>query len=62
MSNHFDTTNYANQIVSNLERRGYTKDMIIGYLQGTLSGLKYLSSKDISEYLRRTVNETEKPY
>jgi hypothetical protein len=62
MSNHFDTTNYANQIVSNLERQGFTKDMIIGYLEGTINGLKYLSSQEISEYLRRTVNDTDKPY
>jgi hypothetical protein len=62
MINHFDTTNYANQIVSNLERQGFTKDMIIGYLEGTINGLKYLSSTEISEYLRRTVNDTDKPY
>jgi len=55
-----DTTNYANQIVSNLERRGFTKDMIIGYLEGTLNCLRYLESNEVSEYLRRTVNDSDK--
>ena len=58
MKNYFDTTDYSNQIVQNLESKGYTKDMIIGYLQGTLNGLKYIESKKISDYLQHTVQDT----
>lgn len=55
-----NTTDYASQIVQNLETQGYTKDMIIGYLQATLSGLKYLELNEITQYLKRTVEVTQK--
>ncbi len=54
-----NTTNYANQIVTNLEAKGYSKDMIIGYLEGTINGLRYLENKKVEEYLARTVKETQ---
>lgn len=54
-----NTTDYANELVKNLEDKGYTKDMVIGYLQGTISGLKYLESKKVDQYLARTVKETQ---
>ena len=54
-----NTTNYANKIVENLEAQGYTKDMVIGYLEGTISGLKYLENEKVDEYLARTVKETQ---
>jgi hypothetical protein len=54
-----DATNYANKIVENLEAQGYTKDMVIGYLEGTISGLKYLENKKVDEYLARTVKDTQ---
>jgi hypothetical protein len=54
-----NTTNYANKIVENLEAQGYTKDMVIGYLEGTISGLKYLENEEVDKYLARTVKETQ---
>jgi len=54
-----DTTNYANKIVSALESKGYTKDMVIGYLEGTLNGLKYLENKKISQYMQNTVKDLQ---
>lgn len=54
-----NTTNYANQIVQNLEAQGYTKDMVIGYLEGTINGLKYLENEKVDQYLARTVKETQ---
>lgn len=54
-----NTTNYANKIVENLEAQGYTKDMVIGYLEGTINGLKYLENKKVDEYLARTVKDTQ---
>ena len=56
-----NTTNYANKIVENLEAQGYTKDMVIGYLEGTINGLRYLENKKVEEYLARTVKETAQP-
>lgn len=54
-----NTINYANKIVQNLEAQGYTKDMVIGYLEGTINGLKYLDSDEVNEYLARTVKDTQ---
>jgi hypothetical protein len=54
-----NTTNYANKIVENLEAQGYTKDMVIGYLEGTINGLKYLENEEVDKYLARTVKETQ---
>jgi hypothetical protein len=54
------TTNYATQIVNNLEAKGYTKDMIIGYLEGTINGLKYLDSKQVEKYLKQASKDSEK--
>ena len=54
-----NTTNYANKIVENLEAQGYTKDMVIGYLEGTINGLKYLENEKVDKYLARTVKETQ---
>ena len=54
-----DTTNYANKIVSSLESKGYTKDMVIGYLEGTLNGLKYLENKKISQYMQNTIKDLQ---
>jgi len=54
-----DTNNYTNKIVSMLEEKGYTKDMVIGFLEGTLNGLKYLENKKISQYLQNTVKDLQ---
>lgn len=35
-----NTTNYADQIVKNLESKGCSKDYIIGFLSSTLEGVK----------------------
>ena len=53
------TTNYGNEIVKNLEAQGFTKDMVIGYLQGTLNGLRYLENEKVLEYLKRTVEQAK---
>lgn len=53
------TTNYGNEIVNNLEAQGFTKDMVIGYLQGTLNGLRYLENEKVLEYLKRTAEQTK---
>jgi hypothetical protein len=54
-----DTTDYANQIVNKLEAKGYSKDMIIGFLQGTISSLKYMENKTISNYLSKVVKDIQ---
>jgi hypothetical protein len=54
-----DTTDYANQIVNKLEAKGYSKDMIIGFLQGTISSLKYMENKTISNYLSKVVKDVQ---
>ena len=50
--------NYGTEITNKLEAKGYTKDMIIGYLEGTINGLKYLDNpKQATQYLERTLKE-----
>ena len=53
------TTNYGQEIVNNLEAQGFTKDMVIGYLQGTLNGLRYLENEKVLEYLKRTAEQAK---
>lgn len=55
-----DYTNYGLEIVSHLEAKGFTKDMVIGYLQGTLNGLRYLENEKVLEYLKRTVEQSKR--
>lgn len=52
------TTDYANQIVNNLEKKGESKDYIIGFLTATVNGLKYIETNEIKDYLQRTVKQT----
>jgi hypothetical protein len=54
-----NTTNYATEVVNNLKAQGYTENMIIGYLEGMVNGLKYLENKKVDQYLARTVKETQ---
>lgn len=53
------TINYATEVVKNLKAQGYTENMIIGYLEGTINGLKYLENEKVDQYLARTVKETQ---
>ena len=54
-----NTTNYGTEIVNNFEKQGESKDFIIGFLQATLNGLRFLENDQIAEYLKRTVKQTE---
>ena len=54
-----NTTSYGTQIVKALEEKGQSKDYIIGFLQATLNGLRFLENDQIAEYLKRTVKQTE---
>jgi len=56
-----NTTSYGTQIVNALEEKGQSKDYIIGFLQATLNGLRFLENDQIAEYLKRTVKQTEEP-
>jgi hypothetical protein len=51
--------NYADVILSNLEARGYNKDMIIGYLQGILDGLQRDDSGPVISYLQKVMENTQ---
>ena len=52
-------TQYAHEIVNNLEKKGESKDYIIGFLTATINGLRHLESKEVQEYLQRTVKQTQ---
>jgi len=54
-----NNTSYGTQIVKALEEKGQSKDYIIGFLQATLNGLRFLENDQIAEYLKRTVKQTE---
>ena len=52
--------NYAHLIITNLEKRGESKDFIIGYLSATLNGVRYMQNQsEILEYLERAVNQSQ---
>jgi len=53
------TTNYGTEIVSNLEKKGESKDFIIGFLQATLNGLRHLENEKTLEYLKRSVEHSK---
>jgi hypothetical protein len=59
MINHH-TTNIANEIVKNLEAKGESKDYIIGFLTATLEGLRHLEDEKINQYLKQTLNQTQR--
>lgn len=53
-------TNYSQQIVANLEKKGESKDYIIGFLQATIDGLRHITdAKDILAYIKRSVEHTQ---
>ena len=54
-----NNTNYAHQIVNNLEKKGESKDFIIGFLTATVDGLRHLTSADqIEAYLKDSVKHS----
>jgi hypothetical protein len=50
--------NKVNQIVENLEKKGESKDFIIGFLSATLDQIKYITNETFEEYLDRTIKQT----
>jgi len=51
--------NKVHQIVENLEKKGESKDFIIGFLSATLDQVKYIADDEtFEEYLDRTVKQT----
>lgn len=51
--------NYAHQIVNNLEKKGESKDFIIGFLSATIDGLRHLTNtKQIESYLKDSVKHS----
>ena len=54
-----NNTNYAEQIVNNLEAKGESKDFIIGFLQATLDGLRHLDNPEVTKYIQQTVKQTK---
>ena len=55
-----DTINYAQEIVTHLREQGYTPESIIGYLQGTLDGLRHLENEQVTAYLENTWKASQK--
>lgn len=52
--------NFAEEITKNLEKRGETKDFIIGYLCATLNATReQKDAQGVCDYLARTVKQTE---
>jgi len=54
-----NNTNYAEQIIKNLEAKGESKDFIIGFLQATLDGLRHMNNPEVMKYLQQTVKQTK---
>ena len=54
--NHMTTKDYGSTILKNLEKRGYTKDLMISHLTGVLDGLKYLDNKHLHEFMEREID------
>lgn len=52
-------TNYANNIVNELEKKGESKDYIIGFLTATINGLRYLENEQVEDYLKRSVKHAQ---
>lgn len=51
--------NKVHKIVENLEKKGESKDFIIGFLTATLDQVKYIvDEKQFENYLDRTVKQT----
>jgi len=55
-----NTTSYGTQIVNNFEKQGESKDFIIGFLQATLNGLRFLENDKVLEYMKRSVEQSKK--
>ncbi len=53
-------TNYAQQIVTNLEKKGESKDFIIGFLAATIDGLRHLENKKVHEYMEKTIQHSKR--
>jgi len=54
-----NNTNYAEQIIKNLEAKGESKDFIIGFLQATLDSLRHMNNPEVMKYLQQTVKQTK---
>ena len=54
-----NNTNYAHQLINNLEKKGESKDYIIGFLTATIDGLKYIDNQQVIDYLQRSVKQTQ---
>jgi len=54
-----NTTDYGSTILKNLEKRGYTKDMMIGHLTGVLNGLKYLDDQQLHQFMDREIDYSD---
>lgn len=51
--------NKVQQIVENLEKKGESKDYIIGFLTATLNQVKHITdNKEFEDYLNQTVKQT----
>jgi len=52
--------NYANEIVKSLEKKGESKDYIIGFLTATLNGVQHQrTGQDVHDYLARSVKQAK---
>ena len=54
-----NNTNYAHQLINNLEKKGESKDYIIGFLTATIDGLKYIDNQQVIDYLQRSAKQTQ---
>ena len=54
-----NNTNYADQIVKNLEKKGESTDYINGFLQATINGLQHIGDEKILEYMKRSVEHSK---
>ena len=54
------TNNWGQQIVSNLEKKGESKDYIIGFLTATIDQMKNINCADhVIQYFERTIEQTK---
>ena len=53
-------TNYATQIVDNLQAKGESNSYIVGFLEATINAMYYMTdNKELQAYLENTVRNSK---
>jgi len=50
--------NKIHQIISNLEKRGESKDYIIGFMSAIIKALEEMTPTESTSYLKKTIKQT----